>query len=91
LPIIQGDGYSVESLDWDGFDARIKRQDTVNGFIINFLLMLFASADTRHNGKFRAIAASIGDVELTNFDVTINDDVEIDAIAKFDLFFIIYE
>jgi hypothetical protein len=29
-----------------------------------------------HNGKFRAIAASIGDDELTNFDVTINDDVE---------------
>jgi hypothetical protein len=37
------DGYSVESLDWDGLTARIKRQDTVNTHY--HLLMLFASAD----------------------------------------------
>jgi hypothetical protein len=37
--------------------------------------MLFASADTHFTSDQYAIAASIGDVELTNFDVTINDDV----------------
>ncbi|NJX17102.1 hypothetical protein HC176_16640, partial [Tamlana crocina] len=32
LPILQGEGFRINSLDWEGGRANIKRQDTIAGF-----------------------------------------------------------
>ncbi len=74
LPIITGGGISVNKLDWDGLKARIKRKDTINGFNFEFLQEAFATApDTTASAP---LEISIGKVQLTDFDIVFNDDVE---------------
>ena len=88
-PIIQGGGYSLESANWDGLTARIKRQDTVNGFNYQFLIDAFSSTDTTATTNSEPLQLSIGNVELQNFDITIKDDVDqLDAIVKFERFYL---
>jgi hypothetical protein len=89
-PIINGDGYGLEMARWDGLTARIKRQDTIDGFNYQFLMDAFATEpDTTTTAASQPLQLTVGDIELTNFDVTLNDQVEkLDAVMKFDRFYL---
>jgi len=84
-PIVQGNGFHIESADWDGLTARISRKDTVNGFNYQFLMDAFVPTDTTTTSQ--PVQFSIGNLNFENFDVTFKDDVEnLDAIVKFESF-----
>jgi hypothetical protein len=70
--IISGQGIGVEQLDWDGLKARIKRQDTVNGFNFAFLQEAFATTAT-DTTQSAPLNLSIGNVNLTDFDILYDD------------------
>ncbi|KQC33928.1 hypothetical protein AAU57_11750 [Nonlabens sp. YIK11] len=84
-PIINGGGISIDYARWDGFKARINRQDTVDGFNYQFLMDAFVVEDTTTTSE--PLQLSIGDLDFTNFDVTFKDDVEqLDALVTFGSF-----
>ena len=87
-PIVNGNGYSIEYAHWEGLTARIKREDTVNGFNYQFLADAFASTDTTTTTT-EPFKMSIGDIELNEFDITLHDQVEqLDIVLKFDRFYL---
>jgi hypothetical protein len=84
-PIIQGNGFNIAGADWDGLKARISRKDTVSGFNYQFLIDAFVVEDTTTTAT--PLQLTIGDLDFTNFDITLKDEVEsLDAIIKFDAF-----
>ncbi|BAO56641.1 translocation/assembly module TamB domain-containing protein [Nonlabens marinus] len=84
-PIIQGNGYSIENANWNGFKARISRKDTISGFNYQFLIDAFAVEDTTTTTE--PLQLSIGDLDFKNFDITLKDEVDnLNAVIKFDEF-----
>lgn len=84
-PIIKGEGFNIESADWDGFKARINRQDTTSGFNYQFLIDAFVVEDTTSTPQ--PFQLSIGELNFSNFDIIFKDDVmQLDAQIKFDSF-----
>ena len=77
-PIIQGNGFAIDNLEWSGVRANITRQDTVQGFNFEFLMDAFATADTTTTATpadttASSMQISVGDVDLENFKVTYQD------------------
>jgi len=78
LPIIRGNGIGVNYLDWDGVRANIVRKDSVSGYNFQFLVDAFATADTTTvatDTTSTAMDIILGELLLTDFDVTFNDAV----------------
>ncbi|MDT0647602.1 translocation/assembly module TamB domain-containing protein [Zunongwangia sp. F260] len=80
-PIINGEGIAVDELEWDGLRANITRKDSVEGFNFQFLVDAMMPADTTttapetQQDTTATQQISIGDVYLSNFDITYKDDV----------------
>ncbi|MGJ8684439.1 MAG: translocation/assembly module TamB domain-containing protein [Nonlabens sp.] len=87
MPLINGTGFEIDDVEWDGFTARIKREDSISGFNYKFLVDAFATApDTTTSAP---MDIKIGDIQLTNFDIVYQDQVdEMDASATFDDLFL---
>ncbi|NJW53348.1 translocation/assembly module TamB domain-containing protein [Salinimicrobium oceani] len=78
LPLIQGKGFHLRSLDWDGGIAKIKRQDTIEGFNFDFLTEAFATADTAAattpvDTSAAAMEIRLGDMNIENFRLSYED------------------
>ncbi len=89
LPIIQGNGFSLDALDANNLKAKIIRKDSINGFNYEFLMKAFASDSTQTTTPADTSAAPmdihIGDINLENFDVVYKDEVSgIDSKVKFE-------
>ena len=82
-PIIKGNSFSVDNLEWKGLKANIVRKDSINGFNYEFLLDALASTDTTQTqtpANSQPMSISIGDIDLADFQVKYKDDVSgIDA------------
>ncbi|HER40857.1 MAG TPA: translocation/assembly module TamB, partial [Salinimicrobium catena] len=80
-PIINGEGISIDNLEWKGVRANLSRKDTVNGFNYQFLMDAFAPADTTATAttpKDTTAASmnfSLGDIALSDFKVKFDDQV----------------
>ncbi len=89
FPILQGNGYAVEWAQWDGVTARIYRQDSTAGFNYQFLIDSFAPADTTKATTNAPLKFELGEIELSDFDITYDDQVEnLDAVIKFEQFYL---
>ena len=78
LPIIQGKGFRINSLDWEGGRANIKRQDTINGFNFQFLMDAFATADTTATTPAADTTAApmefyLGDIDVKDLRLNYDD------------------
>ncbi|WP_051286118.1 translocation/assembly module TamB domain-containing protein [Salinimicrobium terrae] len=78
MPLIKGNGFYLNSLDWDGGVANIDRTDTIQGFNFDFLTEAFATADTTATTTPADTAASameirLGDINISNFRLSYDD------------------
>ncbi|MCM4156856.1 translocation/assembly module TamB domain-containing protein [Gramella sp. AN32] len=87
LPIIRGNSFNLNSLNWENAKLRLIRKDSINGFNYEFLMNAYAS-DTTATATTPAdststMAINIGDIALKNIDLVYRDDVSgIDLKAK---------
>jgi len=77
-PIIRGNGFAIDNLEWSGVRANITRQDTLQGFNFEFLMDAFASADTTTTATptdttATSMQISVGDVDLKDFKLSYID------------------
>ncbi|TXE09212.1 translocation/assembly module TamB [Gelidibacter salicanalis] len=84
--MIKGKGFGVESMNWEGVRANIRRKDTISGYNFQFLIDAFAVADTTTVVATDTTALDIvlGKLNFKNFDVVFDD-----AVAGIDSRFII--
>ncbi|MGB3590518.1 MAG: translocation/assembly module TamB domain-containing protein [Nonlabens sp.] len=84
LPIIRGNGISIEEVDWDGLKARVSRTDTIEGFNFDFLVDAFQTApDTTQSSTTPDL--TLGDFNFSNFDIILDDQVgKLTAIVNFE-------
>ncbi len=84
-PLVKGNAFSVDNLEWKGLKANIIRKDSVAGFNYQFLIDALASSDTTQTQpkNSKPMEISIGDIDLAEFDVVYRDAVTgIDAEVK---------
>jgi len=78
-PLIKGNSFSVDNLEWKGARANIIRKDSINGFNFQFLMDAFAATDTIQTQTPSANTApmeiSIGDLNLSEIRLTYKDSV----------------
>lgn len=77
LPLIQGKGIDIRSVDWQGLRANVIRNDREDGFNYQFLIDAFAPADTTTVEKDTTggMELFLGDLHLQDFDVVFKDRV----------------
>ena len=78
LPIIRGQGFRINSLDWEGGRANIKRQDTIEGFNFQFLMDAFATADSTATTTPADTTAApmefyLGDIDIKDLRLNYDD------------------
>ncbi|WP_225312594.1 translocation/assembly module TamB domain-containing protein [Pseudotamlana haliotis] len=94
IPLITGESFGIDGLDWEGVRAHVWRKDSIQGYNFNFLIDAFASQDTTTvevetdttstNMKFM-----LRDLDLKDFELSFNDDlIGIQSSAKFDELFL---
>lgn len=78
-PLIKGDGFSLDDLQWEGLTANVTRQDTISGFNFQFLMDSFAPADQAAAETVVDSTATmqirLGDFDLQDFNIVYNDKV----------------
>ena len=78
LPIIRGNGFGVNYLEWEGLRANILRKDSITGYNFQFLIDAFASSDTTTVSKDTTSAPMkimLGEIRLKDFNIIFNDEV----------------
>lgn len=79
IPIIRGNGISVDFLEWEGVVANIIRKDSISGFNYQFLVEAYAApADTtaiQPDTTAAPMQISLGDLNFSNFNVSFHDAV----------------
>ncbi|GEQ87224.1 hypothetical protein ULMS_27320 [Patiriisocius marinistellae] len=88
LPIIQGNGIGVESLDLEGLRANVIRKDTIEGYNFQFLIDAFVTADqtpAAPQEESQPLNIILGNFNLKTINVVFNDAVlGIDSHFVFD-------
>ena len=78
LPLIRGNSFAVNNLDWKGLRANIYRKDSLQGYNFQFLIDAFAPADPTQVATDSTTAPMkivLGDIHLEDFDVVFEDEV----------------
>lgn len=87
MPIIKGNGFAIDDVDWRHVVANITRKDTISGFNYEFLLKAYAADTTTTiaTDSTGTMPIELGDFDLKNFRITYNDQVTgIDSKIRFD-------
>ena len=77
-PIVFGNQFKVDLVDWKGLKANVSRKDTVEGFNFQFIIDAFASSsEERPTSKKKAapLDISIGVVSFEEFQLSYQDEV----------------
>ncbi|HIB38139.1 translocation/assembly module TamB [Mesonia sp.] len=77
-PIIKGNSFSVDYLEWQGLKANIVRKDSISGFNYQFLIDALATSDTTQTqtpAESQPMEIAIGDIDLSQFKVNYKDAV----------------
>lgn len=89
MPLIKGNGFSLDALEARRVRANIIREDSITGFNYEVLMKAFASdttqtASTPADTTSSSMQISLGEFDLKDFDVDYIDKVSgIDTRAKF--------
>lgn len=78
LPIIRGNGFGVNYLQWEGVRANILRKDSMAGYNFQFLIDAFVSPDTSTVPKDTISSPMkfvLGEINLKDFNIIFNDEV----------------
>lgn len=78
MPLIRGNSFGIDNLNWEGLRANIIRKDSIEGYNFQFLIDAFASADTTQvaaDTTASPMKINIGDVNFKDFDIVFNDAV----------------
>lgn len=78
LPIIRGNGFGINYLQWEGLRANILRKDTVAGYNFQFLIDAFASPDAAsvpQDSTSAPMKIVLGEIALKHFNIVFNDQV----------------
>lgn len=78
IPIVRGQGISVDFLQWEGVVANIVRKDSIGGFNYQFLMDAYAPADTTATSQDTTAAPlqiDFGDLKFSNFNISFDDAV----------------
>ncbi len=79
-PILSNNNLNINSLEWDGAVANIKRKDTLAGLNFRFLIEAFAdSSQTQKNtgaqNQKKPLSINLGDFHFSDFNFTYQDAV----------------
>jgi hypothetical protein len=76
-PLIKGNSFSVDNLEWKGARANIIRKDSVNGFNFQFLMDAFATTDTTQTQTTasKPMDIFIGNLDFSEIRLTYKDSV----------------
>lgn len=76
LPIIRGNGVSIDRVDWNGLKANVYRKDSLSGFNFQFLIDAFASEETpEEDPNKEPFQLKVKKVNFTDFDLSFQDEV----------------
>lgn len=78
LPLIRGNSFGIDNLNWEGLRANVIRKDSVEGYNFQFLIDAFVTPDTTQVAKdttSSSLDIIIGDVNLKDFDIVYDDAV----------------
>lgn len=78
LPIIRGNGFGIDYLDWEGLRANVIRKDSVAGYNFQFLIDAFVSADStavETDTSSAPLKITIGKVNFRDFNIVFDDAV----------------
>ena len=78
LPIIRGNGFGIDYLQWEGLRANILRKDSIAGYNFQFLIDAFSAPDAPPVTKDTTAAPIkivLGEIDLKDFNITFNDEV----------------
>ncbi|WP_127846301.1 translocation/assembly module TamB domain-containing protein [Psychroflexus aestuariivivens] len=76
-PIIKGEGYSLDALEWRGLKANISREKNKSDFNYQFLVDAFAGenqADTSKTKNREPMNISVGNIHFHEFDLNFDDE-----------------
>ncbi|TDU42957.1 uncharacterized protein DUF490 [Gelidibacter sediminis] len=74
--MIKGESLGVESLEWEGVRANIRRSDTIEGYNFQFLMDAFATTNTNTaTTDTTAVTLILGKLEFKDFDIVFDDAV----------------
>ncbi len=79
-PILSNNNLNINSLEWDGAVANIKRKDTLAGFNFQFLIEAFADSNqtqknTQTENQNQPLKINLGDFYFSDFNFTYQDAV----------------
>lgn len=83
---ITGKAYGLDELKWDGFKAKIIKEDSLKGFNYQFIVDAFSDEDNTVNqsSTTEPVDVVIGNFDLSDFNITYVDNVSgIDSKIKF--------
>src|SRR5690554_7900035 len=78
MPLIRGNSFGIDNLNWEGLRANIIRKDSIEGYNFQFLIEAFASTDTTQvaaDTTASPMKINIGDINLKDIDIVFNDAV----------------
>lgn len=80
LPIIRGNGITVDKIDWNRLKANIIRKDSLSGFNYDFLINAFASSADNTKTEIKTkpqntLSLMIKKINFSDFDLTFKDNV----------------
>ncbi len=78
LPLIRGNSFGIDNLDWEGLRANIIRKDSVEGYNFQFLIDAFVTPDTTQVVKDPTSAPMkiiLGDMDFRDFNVVFFDSI----------------
>ncbi|MBU2997270.1 translocation/assembly module TamB domain-containing protein [Cellulophaga baltica] len=93
MPIITGTSVSLNSLTWEGLKANVTREEGTEDFNFSFLVNAFATQDTvPTTTESEPLNLSIGDIILSDFDITYKDDfLGIESAVKLGTFEVVFD
>ena len=75
-PLIKGDGFRLDALQWQGLKANVSRDKNNENFNYQFLVDAFASenqADSSKTKNSEPMNISVGNIHFQQFDLKFND------------------
>ena len=78
LPLIRGNSFAIDNLEWEGLRANILRKDSVQGYNFQFLIDAFAPADSTvvvTDTTASPMKIVLGTINLKDFGIVFKDAV----------------
>lgn len=78
MPLIRGNSFGIDNLNWEGLRANVIRKDSLDGYNFQFLIDAFVTPDTTSVAKDTTSSPMniiLGDFNLKDFNIVFDDTV----------------